>query len=62
MATDTVWGNGFSGTGISVKQIFPTFINKNLKQINRKHMKVINANIFYSKNKITLNSIDLNLL
>jgi hypothetical protein len=32
---------------------------KNSKQINRKHMEIINANIFYSKNKYTLNSIHL---
>jgi hypothetical protein len=32
---------------------------KNLNQINRKHMEIIIANKFYSKNKYTLNQIYL---
>jgi hypothetical protein len=35
---------------------------KNLNQINRKHMEVIIANKFYSKNKYILNEIYLILI
>jgi hypothetical protein len=36
--------------------------NKNFNQINRKHIEIIIANKFYSKNKYTLNEIYLILL